>query len=140
MLLTCSQDWTCNLQMIVYLEALGTNAYNRYSTCPAGQFRMNFDKHLKKAGGLIGRNVVNIAIKMKTVVRKSWTIKFIKLRLKNSDNKEYTRRHKCHTYRDFTSKLEGRHQSQNLLGVGVNSKEKKYIQIYKVWYKGFLSL
>ena len=29
-----------------------------------------FDKHLKKAGGHIGRNVVEITIKMKTIVRK----------------------------------------------------------------------
>ena len=29
-----------------------------------------FDKHLKKAGGYIGRNVVEITIKMKTIVRK----------------------------------------------------------------------
>ena len=36
-LLACSQDWTCNLQMIVSLEAKGTNAYNRYAMCPAGQ-------------------------------------------------------------------------------------------------------
>ena len=37
LLLACSQDWTCNLQMIVSLEARGTNAYNRYAMCPAGQ-------------------------------------------------------------------------------------------------------
>ena len=30
----------------------------------------DFDKHLKKARGHIGRNVVEITIKMKTVVRK----------------------------------------------------------------------
>ena len=29
LLLACSEDWTCNLQMIV-------------SLCPAGQFRVNF--------------------------------------------------------------------------------------------------
>ena len=34
LLVTCSQDWTCNLQMIVSLEAWGTNAYNRYTMCP----------------------------------------------------------------------------------------------------------
>ena len=39
LLLTCSQDWTCNLQMIVSLEALRTNTYNGYAMCPAGQFR-----------------------------------------------------------------------------------------------------
>ena len=29
-----------------------------------------FEKHLKKAGGYIGRNVVEITIKMKAIVRK----------------------------------------------------------------------
>ena len=32
LLLAWSQDWTCNLQMIVSLEAYRTNAYNRYVT------------------------------------------------------------------------------------------------------------
>ena len=34
-----------------------------------------FDKHLKKAGGHIDRNVVEITIKMKTIVRKPLMIK-----------------------------------------------------------------
>ena len=34
-----------------------------------------FDKHLKKAGGHIGQNVVEITIKMKTIVRKPLMIK-----------------------------------------------------------------
>ena len=34
-----------------------------------------FDKHLKKAGGHIGRNVEEIIIKMKTIVRKPLMIK-----------------------------------------------------------------
>ena len=34
-----------------------------------------FDKHLKKAGGHIGRNVVETTIKMKTIVRKPLMIK-----------------------------------------------------------------
>ena len=46
--------------------------------CPPAFFRClsnsgtftEFDKHLKKAGGHIGRNVVEITIKMKTTVRK----------------------------------------------------------------------
>ena len=33
---TCNQDWTSNLQMIVSLEASGTNVYNRYAMCPVG--------------------------------------------------------------------------------------------------------
>ena len=47
-----------------------------------------FDKHLKKAGGQIGQNVVEItiAIKMKTIVRKPLMIKINKLRLRNIDN------------------------------------------------------
>ena len=57
LLLACSQDWTCNLRMIVSLEALETSAYNRYAMCPP-----EFDKHLKKAGGYIGRNVLEIII------------------------------------------------------------------------------
>ena len=45
-----------------------------------------FDKHQKKAGGHVGRNVVEITIKMKTIVRKPFMIKIIKLRLRNLDN------------------------------------------------------
>ena len=37
LLLTCSQDWTFNLQMIASLEAWGTNAYYIYPTPPLGQ-------------------------------------------------------------------------------------------------------
>ena len=36
-----------------------------------------FDKHLKKAGGHIGRNVVEITIKMKTIVLKPLMIKIL---------------------------------------------------------------
>ena len=32
LLLVCSQDWTGNLQMIITLEAYGTNTYNRYAS------------------------------------------------------------------------------------------------------------
>ena len=42
LLLACSEDWTCNLQIIVSLEVYRTNAYNRYAMCAAGQFRVNF--------------------------------------------------------------------------------------------------
>ena len=45
-----------------------------------------FDKHLKKAGGHIDGNVVEITIKMKTIVRKPLRIKINKLRLRNLDN------------------------------------------------------
>ena len=45
-----------------------------------------FDKHLKKTGGHIGRNVIEITINTKTIVRKPLMIKIIKLRLINLDN------------------------------------------------------
>ena len=45
-----------------------------------------FDKHLKKAGGYIDRNVVEITIKMKTIVQKPSMIKIIKRHLRNLDN------------------------------------------------------
>ena len=44
-LLACSEDWTCNLQMIVFLVAQGTNAYNHYTMWPAewifGYYKLN---------------------------------------------------------------------------------------------------
>ena len=45
-----------------------------------------FNKHLKKARGHISRNVVEITIKMKTIVQKPLMIKIMKLRLRNLDN------------------------------------------------------
>ena len=45
-----------------------------------------FDKHLKKAGGHIDRNVVEITIKMKTIVRIPLMTKINKLCLRNLDN------------------------------------------------------
>ena len=45
-----------------------------------------FYKHLKKAGGYIGRNVMEITIKIKTLVRKPLMIKINKLHLRNLDN------------------------------------------------------
>ena len=38
-----------------------------------------FDKHLKKAGGHIGRNVAEITLKMKTIVRKPVLIEILML-------------------------------------------------------------
>ena len=46
---------------------------------------LEFEKHLKKAGGHIDRNA-EITMKMKTIVRKPLMIKIIKLRLRNVDN------------------------------------------------------
>ena len=48
---------------------------------------LEFDKYLKKARGHIGRNIVEITIKMKTIIQKPLMIKIIKLRLRNLDNK-----------------------------------------------------
>ena len=45
-----------------------------------------FDKYLKKAGGHIGQNVVEVTIKMKTIIQKPLMIKITKLRLRNLDN------------------------------------------------------
>ena len=44
LLLARGQDWTYNLQLIVSLEALGTNAYNRYAMCSEwifGTYKLN---------------------------------------------------------------------------------------------------
>ena len=38
---------------------------------------LEFDKHLKKAGGYIGRNVVKMTIRMKTIVRKPLMIRIL---------------------------------------------------------------
>ena len=53
----------------------------------SSKFRVGseFDNYMKKAGGHIGRNVMEITIKMKTIVRKPLMIKIIKLRLRNLD-------------------------------------------------------
>ena len=45
-----------------------------------------FDKHLKKTGGHIGRNVVEITIKMKTIVRKPLMMKITLLHFRILDN------------------------------------------------------
>ena len=44
LLLACSEDWTCNLRMIVSLEAQETNSYNCYAMCPAGQWILGYYK------------------------------------------------------------------------------------------------
>ena len=49
-----------------------------------------FDKHLKKTGGHISGNVVEITIKMKTIVRKPLMIIIIKLHLRNLDNYNFS--------------------------------------------------
>ena len=73
-LLASSEDWTSN--PVVSIK----DVVRSFEKVP------EFDKHLKKAGGHIGRNVVEITIKMKTIVRKTLMIKINKLRLRNLDN------------------------------------------------------
>ena len=48
--------------------------------------RPSLDKHLKKAGRHIGWNLMEITIKMKTIVLTPLMIKIIKLRHRNLDN------------------------------------------------------
>ena len=57
-----------------------------------------FDKHLKMAGGNIGRNVVGITIKMKTIVRKTLRIKIDKFLFKyiTTSTKEV-----CHSHLSY---------------------------------------
>ena len=62
LLLAYSQDWNCNLQIVVSLEVSGTNAFNRYAMCS--------EEHPKKTGGHIGRNVVEITILKELIIEK----------------------------------------------------------------------
>ena len=89
LLLACSEDWTCNLQVIRSLRnqplrnvSCWTVMANRIRTGDPCGFHKGHSS--KKAGEHIVRNVVEITIKMKTIVRKLLMIKIIKLRLRNS--------------------------------------------------------
>ena len=72
-----------------------------------------FNKHLKKA-----RNIVEITIKMKTIVRKPLMIKINKLRLRNLDNKYL--------------KKPGGHIVRNIVKITIKKKI-----IVKIWF-GFI--
>ena len=65
-------------------------------------------RHLKKAGGYIVRNVVEITIKMKTIVPKSLMIKIIQPCLRNFDNKHL--------------KTAGGHIGRNVLEITIKMK------------------
>ena len=52
----------------------------------SSEYVPEYDKHLKKAGGHIAQYVVEITMKIKTIVRKPLMIKIIKLHLRNSNN------------------------------------------------------
>ena len=43
-LFACSEDWTCNHQMIVFLVAQGTNAYNRYAMLDNSEWILGYYK------------------------------------------------------------------------------------------------
>ena len=73
-----------------------------------------FDKHLKEAGGHIGRNVVEITIKMKTIVRKPLIIKI-------SDELSYSDLWSTHTIQLFGTFF------QELLRAPFHTKENFYL-------------
>ena len=71
---TCTRLWLTESEQATPVDSI-KDVVRRSVNVP------EFDKHLKKAGGHIGRNVVEITIKRKTIVRKTLMIKIIKLRL-----------------------------------------------------------
>ena len=76
---TCTQLWLTESEQVPPVDSMKDVVWSSVKV-------PEFDKHLKKAGGHIGRNVVELTIKMKTIVRKTIMIKIIKLRLRNLDN------------------------------------------------------
>ena len=76
LLLACSQDWTCNVQMIVSFEGRSSKFHggSRVWQTPEEGRRTYRPKRC------------NITLKMKTTVRKPLMIKIIKLRRRNLDN------------------------------------------------------
>ena len=62
-----------------------TRVYTYMCIYPTHSVTSEFDKHLKKAGRHIGRNIVEITIKMKTITRKPLMIKIPNWTWKNSD-------------------------------------------------------
>ena len=83
LLLAFSQDWTCNLQMIVSLEAnkIRTGDPRERNKGHSSKFCVGFRVRQtpEKAGRHIGRNVVEITMKMKAIVRKLLMIKMVDL-------------------------------------------------------------
>ena len=66
-------------------NGIRTGEPRRFNNGRSSKFRegSEFDKHLEKTGGYIDRNVVEITIKMKSIVQKPLMIKIAKLRLRN---------------------------------------------------------
>ena len=77
---TCTWLWLTESEQVTSVDSI-TDIVRSFVKVP------EFDKHLKKAGGHIGRNVVEITMKMKTIVRIPSMIKIIKFRRRNLDNK-----------------------------------------------------
>ena len=93
------------LQVFVELGNLhGTSNYIKDIAQSSGKVP-EFGKHLKKAGGYIGRNVVQLTIKMKTIVRKPLMIKIMKLRLRNLDNYIYIYIYICYKKKKTERKI-----------------------------------
>ena len=76
---TCTRLWLTESEQVTLVDSIKDVVRSSVKV-------PEFDKHLKKAGGHIGRNVVEITIKMETIVRKPLMIKITKLRLRNLDN------------------------------------------------------
>ena len=75
---TCTWLWQMELEQATLVDSMKDVVRSSVKV-------PEFDKHLKKTRGHIGRNVVEIAIKMKRVVRKPLMIKIIKLHLRNGN-------------------------------------------------------
>ena len=75
------------LQTTAFIESTGVACSDSIKDVVRSYLKVpEFDKHLKKAGGNINQNVVQITIRMKTIVRNPLMIKIKKPRLRNLDN------------------------------------------------------
>ena len=93
---TAPSDWTIFyltflLKRMIFLHILFTSSSYIYIHKVWNNIIIKQDKTsklsiLKKAGGHIDRNVVEITIKMKIIIRKTLIIKINKLRVRNLDN------------------------------------------------------
>ena len=65
---TCTQLWLTESEQVTPVDSIKDVVRSSVKV-------PEFNKHLKKAGGYIGRNIVEITIKMKTIVQKPLMIK-----------------------------------------------------------------
>ena len=75
---TCTRLWLTESEQAIAVDSIKDVVRSSVKV-------QEMDKHLKKAGEHIGWNVVEITLKMKTIVRKPLMIKIIKLRLRDLD-------------------------------------------------------